>query len=70
MSRVYVLASLIAELTTSEVVVFEDRSEMFIGITHPRIAKVQLARSSDLIRQYDSDLALSPLAQSGPARRD
>jgi|SRR5271165_1767068 len=61
MTRLYFLTSLAAELTALEVVVFQDGSERFIGIIHPRIVKEQLARSSELIRQYESDLASQPL---------
>jgi hypothetical protein len=61
MTRLYFLASLAADLTTIEVIVFIDGAEAFIGITDPKVVKERLAGAYSMIAQYEQ-----ALAQSGP----
>ena len=57
MTRLYLLSSLAADLTSIEAMVFVDEAETFIGIANPRIVKERLAQAYPMIQQYEDALA-------------
>jgi len=65
MTRLYFLASLAADLTSIEVIVFVSDGEAFVGIIDPKIVRERLSHAYPMIKQYE-DL----LTQSGPPNAD
>jgi hypothetical protein len=60
-TRLYFLASLAADLTPIELIVFVDHDERLLGVVHPRIVKERLAGAYPALRDYEQLLAPGPV---------
>lgn len=56
-SRLFFLASLAADLTAIEVIVFVDHEQRLVGVVHPRVVKERLAAAYPALDEFEQQLA-------------